>query len=84
LIRGNSSLGGVPYDPFQPNLDYTEDAWVSHHRFVFYGVYDLPFGHNRSYGRGISKWADAVVGGWQSSFQMFAKSGTSFHALLDL
>ena len=42
IDQGNSSLGGVPYDPFQPNLDYTEDAWVSHHRFVFYGVYDLP------------------------------------------
>ncbi len=78
IDQGNSSLGGVPYDPFQPHLDYTEDAWVSHHRFVFYGVYDLPFGRNRSYGRGISKWADAVAGGWQTTFQMFAKSGTAF------
>src|SRR5882724_10058647 len=78
IDQGNSSLGGVAYDPFQPHLDYTEDAWVSHNRFVFYGVYDLPFGHNRSYGRGISKWADAVAGGWQTTFQMFAKSGTAF------
>jgi hypothetical protein len=78
IDQGNSSLGGVPYDPFQPHLDYTEDAWVSHHRFVFYGSYDLPFGRNRAYGRGISKLADAVVGGWQSTFQMFAKSGTAF------
>ena len=75
---GNSSLGGVPYNPFQPNLDYTEDAWVSHHRFIFYGVYDLPFGRNKKFGSGISKWADAVLGGWQSTFQMFAKSGTAF------
>jgi hypothetical protein len=78
IDQGNSSLGGVPYDPFQPHLDYTEDAWISHHRFVLYGVYDLPFGRNRSYGRGISKWADAVAGGWQTTFQMFAKSGTAF------
>jgi hypothetical protein len=78
IDQGNSSLGGVPYDPFQPHLDYTEDAWVSHHRFVFYGVYDLPFGRNRTYGRGISKLADAVAGGWQTTFQMFAKSGTAF------
>jgi hypothetical protein len=75
---GNSSLGGVPYDPFNPNLDYTDDAWVSHHRFVFYGVYDLPVGRNRTYGRGLSKWTDAVIGGWQTTFQMFAKSGTAF------
>jgi hypothetical protein len=78
IDQGNSSLGGVPYDPFQPQLDYTEDAWVSHHRFVFYGVYDLPFGRNRRFGSGLSKWADAVAGGWQTTFQMFAKSGTAF------
>lgn len=78
IDQGNSSLGGVPYNPFQPQLDYTQDAWVSHHRFVFYGVYDLPFGRNRTFGRGISKWEDAVFGGWQTTFQMFAKSGTAF------
>ncbi|PYX49019.1 MAG: hypothetical protein DMG79_10175 [Acidobacteria bacterium] len=78
IDQGNSSLGGVPYNPYQPQLDYTEDAWVSHHRFILYGMYDLPFGRNRSFGRGISKWADEVVGGWQTTFQMFAKSGTTF------
>src|SRR3954471_1859242 len=78
IDQGNSSLGGVPYNPFQPQLDYTQDAWVSRHRFVFYGVYDLPFGRNRTFGRGISKWEDAVFGGWQTTFQMFAKSGTAF------
>jgi hypothetical protein len=78
IDQGNSSLGGVPYNPFQPQLDYTQDAWVSHNRFVFYGVYDLPVGRNRKFGRGMSKWADAVIGGWQTTFQMFAKSGTAF------
>jgi hypothetical protein len=78
IDQGNSSLGGVPYNPFQPNLDYTQDAWVSHHRFVFYGVYDVPFGRNKRFGSGISKWADRIAGGWQTTFQMFAKSGTAF------
>jgi Carboxypeptidase regulatory-like domain/TonB dependent receptor len=78
IDQGNSSLGGLPYDPFQPNLDYTQDAWVSHHRFVFYGVYELPFGRNKRFGSGISKWADRIAGGWQTTFQMFAKSGTAF------
>jgi hypothetical protein len=75
---GNSSLGGVPYDPFNPETDYTRDAWVSRHRFVFYGIYDLPVGRGKKLGSGMSGWADAVVGGWQSTFQMFAKSGTAF------
>jgi len=78
IDQGNSSLGGVPYNPFQPELDYTQDAWVSHHRFVFYGVYDVPLGRGRKFGSGLSKWADALVGGWQTTFQMFAKSGTAF------
>jgi hypothetical protein len=75
---GNSSLGGVPYDPFNPERDYTQDAWVSRHRFVFYGIYDLPVGRGKKMGSGMSGWADAVIGGWQSTFQMFAKSGTAF------
>jgi carboxypeptidase family protein len=75
---GNSSLGGVPYDPFNPETDYTQDAWVSRHRFVFYGIYDLPVGRGKKLGSGMSGWADAVIGGWQSTFQMFAKSGTAF------
>lgn len=75
---GNSSLGGVPYDPFNPERDYTQDAWVSRHRFVFYGVYDLPVGRGRKFGSSFSRLADAVIGGWQTTFQMFAKSGTAF------
>jgi len=78
IDQGNSSLGGVPYNPFQPQLDYTQDAWVSHHRFIFYGVYDLPVGRNRKFGSGFSKWEDAIIGGWQTTFQMFAKTGTAF------
>jgi hypothetical protein len=78
LDGGNSSLGGVPYDPFNPQTDYTRDAWVSRHRFVLYGIYDLPIGRGRAMGSGMSRWVDAVVGGWQTSFQMFAKSGTPF------
>ena len=78
IDQGNSSLGGVPYDPFNPALDYTQDAWVSRHRFVLYGIYDLPIGRGKAFGSGLSGWADAIVGGWQTTFQMFAKSGTAF------
>jgi hypothetical protein len=78
LDLANSSLGGVPYNPFNPGRDYTQDSWVSRHRFVFYGIYDLPVGRGKKFGTSLSSWADAVVGGWQTTFQMFAKSGTAF------
>ena len=78
LDQGNSSLGGATYNQFQPNLDYGEDAWLSRHRFVFYGLYDLPVGRGKKFGNSFSRVADAIIGGWQTSFQMFAKSGTAF------
>ena len=78
LDTGNSSLGGIAYNPFQPDGDYGVDGYVSRHRAVVYGIYDLPFGRGRQYGASMSRWADAVVGGWQTSFYMFAKSGTGF------
>jgi hypothetical protein len=78
LDTGNSSLGGVTYNQFQPESDYGVDGYVSRHRVVAYAVYDLPFGRGRQYGASMSRWADAFVGGWQTTMNMFAKSGTGF------
>ena len=78
IDQGNSSLGGVPYNIFSPDSDYGEDSWVSKHRFILYGLYDLPVGRGRKFGSSFSHWTDAAIGGWQTSFQMFAKSGTGF------
>ncbi len=74
----NASLGSEPYNPFQPDLDYTTDGFVSKHRFVAYGVYDLPLGRGRQFAGGMSKLTDAFIGGWQTTFNMFAKSGTGY------
>jgi hypothetical protein len=78
LDTGNSSLGGIAYNPFSPNSDYGAEAYISRHRFVGYGIYDLPVGRDRQFGSALPKWADAIIGGWQTSFNMFAKSGTGF------
>jgi len=74
----NSSLGSVGYDIFNLNSDYAEDGFVSRHRFVAYGLWDLPIGRGRAIGHSFSRWTDAIIGGWQTSFQMFAKSGTRY------
>ena len=78
LDTGNSSLGGITYNPYQPDSDYGIDGYVSRHRVVAYGIYDLPLGRGRQYGSSMFRWADAIVGGWQTTFNMFAKSGTGF------
>jgi hypothetical protein len=74
----NSSLGGVAYNPFQPNTDYGQESFVPHNRFVAYGVYDLPVGRGKRFGSSMSNWANTILGGWQTSFNMFAKSGAGF------
>ena len=78
LDTGNSSLGGITYNQFQPDSDYGVDGYVSRHRIVAYGIYDLPVGKGRQYGSSMSRWADTIVGGWQTTFNIFAKSGTGF------
>lgn len=75
---GNSSLGGTAYNQFNPNADYGMDAFTSRHRLVTYGIVESPFGRGKHFGANIPKAADYVVGGWQLSWQAFAKSGTGF------
>ena len=78
LDVGDSSLGGALYNQFNPTNDLSRDSFVSRHRLVSYGAYDIPFGRGRAYGRSISKWEDALIGGFQISWNMFAKSGIGF------
>lgn len=78
IDTGNSSLGGNEYNQFAPGQDYGTDSWVSRHRVVAYGLFDLPVGRGRKYGSSMNWLSDAVVGGWQTTFNMFAKSGNGF------
>ena len=75
---GFDSLGGNNYDPFNPKFDYTRDSYVSPHRVVAYAVYDLPFGHGQRYAATASKITNSIIGGWQTTTNMFAKSGVGF------
>src|SRR5258706_13162735 len=82
-VDANSSLGGTVYNQFKPDADTGTDPWVSRHRFVVYGTYELPFGRGRQHLANMNRAADAVFGGWQTSFQMFVKSGTGFTRWFD-
>lgn len=78
VIDADSSLGDPVYNPGSPTLDSGRDAFVSTHRFIAYGSYDLPVGKGRRYGAAMGRGLNALAGGWQVSFQTFIKSGTSF------
>ena len=78
LDTGNSSLGGEAYNATQPDSDYGQDGFVSRHRVVAYGIFDLPVGRGKRYLSDSSRWTDMLVGGWQASTNFFIKSGTGF------
>ena len=48
------------------------------HVFVLSSVYDLPFGHGKSYAANLPKWADYVIGGFQMSGNLTWSSGLPF------
>jgi Carboxypeptidase regulatory-like domain/TonB dependent receptor-like, beta-barrel len=75
---GNSSLGGTVYNQFDPEVDFGAEAFVSRHRFVAYGIFEVPFGKGRRFGGDVPAAVDAIAGGWQISMNMFAKSGFGF------
>jgi len=52
--------------------------YVSHHRFVAYGIYDVPVGQRGAdSAANMSRAADLLLACWQPLFKtMFAKSGT--------
>jgi len=79
----NSSLGGTAYNQFHPENDFARDAFVSRHRFVSYGALELPFGKGRRFGSSASPLLEGTLGGWELSWNMFAKSGTGLTPYYD-
>lgn len=78
VTDADSSLGNPVYNPFNPTGDYGWDSFVTRHRFIAYGTYEVPVGQGRRYAGSMNKFLNAVAGGWQTSWHLFAKSGTGF------
>ena len=45
------------------------------HRFVFSGLFEIPVGRGRRFGTGMSRMADAIIGGWQVNTFLTIQSG---------
>ena len=52
------------------------------HAFTFDYIWQLPFGRGKALGSGMSKAADAVLGGWQLTGIVTANSGPPFNTLI--
>jgi hypothetical protein len=64
LIQGEPSLT----DAQRLRLGYANSDSVPSHRVRWNGIYDLPFGKGKTFGKGAPRALDAVIGGWQIAF----------------
>ena len=67
--------GNYLTDRFHPGLDYGNVIYDRRNRFLTTGLYDLPFGRNRSFLGTANRFVDALVGGWQTGGVFIWQSG---------
>jgi hypothetical protein len=72
---GNSSIGVVLYNPWDPLGDRGPDPNVVRHRVLANATWDVPVGRNRKWGADMPGWANALFGGWTVSTIFQARSG---------
>jgi hypothetical protein len=66
---------GIPIaDRFHIDSDYGNEEGTRRNRFLFSGVYQLPFGAGRSY-MTHGGWSNAVVGGWDVNMIALLETG---------
>jgi hypothetical protein len=75
---GNGTDVGVfrePQNPANRRAEYGPAEFDVTHRFVFSGVWQLPFGRGRAIGANWSRTTDLVLGGWEISPIFSAQTG---------
>jgi hypothetical protein len=72
----NTSFNGLSVqDGYNLSGDYGPSAMDIRHSLNFVGVYDLPFGHGRTYGSGANRVLDGALGGWRLAASGILYSG---------
>jgi hypothetical protein len=69
-----TQAGGTVSDIYNLNLDYGNVSFTHRNRLLSTFLYELPFGRQGQFLKG-SRFADAIVGGWQLSGVMLFQTG---------
>lgn len=72
---GSQHAGDTFRQAQHANWEYGNSDFDIRHRFVFSGIYDLPFGHGRAHAASLKPFANALLGGWQASAIWAAQTG---------
>lgn len=81
--NGASARDCGPDDPLRPQLEKASSDTDVRHRFTFANVYDLPLGRGRTFGSGMPKAADFLIGGFQLNNIITWQSGPVFNVTCD-
>ncbi len=68
----------APQNPRNLRLERGLSPHDVRHRFVYSGVYELPFGRGKSLMKDLSSVADALLGGWQLNGVVTLQTGRHF------
>ena len=82
LGTANGQIGGEIQNPYDIKAQYGYVDPDYRHRFVASYTYELPFGRGRMYGSNLNRVVDGVVGGWQTSGIITARTGEAYTAFL--
>jgi hypothetical protein len=69
----------VIQDQFDRRAEKANNALVLKHRAFGYAIYALPFGRKQRFLSGANRWVDALLGGWQTSWNVNLQSGQYFN-----
>jgi hypothetical protein len=71
--------GQVELTSLRDNWQYVNSTGGPVHSIKLNWVFQLPFGRDRRFGSGVSKWMDLLIGGWEFDGLMRLQSGTRFN-----
>jgi hypothetical protein len=75
-LSGSTGFGNK--DNTNINLGYSSAAWDIRHNLAASFVYDVPFGHGKKFGNGLSKPVSSLLGNWQVNGILTLHTGNPF------
>ena len=72
---GVAAEGAYWMNTYEPEWNYGPAFFDARHNLVFSANYELPFGHDRTWGKDVSPVVNAILGGWRLSGIFQARTG---------
>lgn len=76
----NTVVGAILCDVTNPNACRGNSDFDIHHLMNVNGIYELPIGRGRFFGKEMPNWLDAIAGGWSISGIFVARSGLALNS----